>query len=344
MRRLIGVFLSLFLLTGCSGWLEWVPLPDRGSEVPQRIISPAVKIDEIYYRGVLPYRTSAFSGLSRVPSLNRTHLEKSMMETALLYFSPAHYLYEEGQLIGADTGQRWIAEINEGLGHQVLLGLHEADFLTEQGELGGMVLGLVWTRQYTDQSSGETVRLDEEQLLPLIRSGASELVMRLRQTVGVPVVLVNMVMDPGVNYVPAPIRLQGMARAGESQISDWEEVNESFLLLPSQSSRLSAEMSQVNLSFIRLKQSVEEFFPRYINLSGTGRFLKGHLSELTIEMLTELDSRAQTVQLMQYLIAKLPEHFPNDTHINLYLSSSSRPEAIYVRQSDGTEWLHVYRN
>ncbi len=337
-------FCSLFLLSGCQ--VNLLPNESEEPEATPRIISPAADVNEIAYRGVLPYTPAAFSGLAKLNNLEKSHIERSMIDTATSRFSPDQFLFQEGQLVSQEEGSTWLKEWEALLGHPFVLGFLEHDYLTEQGELGGMVVGIAVTNGYTPTKNGapaSPVRFSEDEIRQMSQTVADDLVGRLRQKTNVPLVLLIVAHDPDEAFVPGGILQVGDVREGNQKVSRWQEVAEEWMLLPHPRGGQEAHQIEVNNVFKQLQGQIEDYFPHFASVSGMARFQKQQLVELIVEINAEYDSQEQITQLAQFVIAKLPELVSNQVQVNLYIRSLNLPQAVYVRQADGTEFFHLYR-
>lgn len=345
-RKMWTVSLAgLLLLSACQTGL----LPqnqEEAEEVMPRIISPAADVSEIDYRGVLPYQPAAFSGLSKLNDLQRGHMERAMFEAAVTRFDPEKHLFQEGQWISREEGNEWLESLNTALEHPFVLGFLEHDYLTEQGELAGMVVGVAVTTGYTPTAEGapsSPVRFSEEDIRRMAQTVADDLTGRLRQKTDVPLVFLLVTHDMDEQFVPGGVFLQGEAAAGEQTVERWTEVDEEWILLPNPRGGQGAYQVEVHRNFQKLQEKIETYFPKFAGVSGMARFQKQQLVELIVEINAEYDSEAQIAQLAQYVIAMLPEWVSQHVRINLYIRSLNMPQAVYVRQSDGQEFFHLYR-
>lgn len=340
-----GVTALLLLLGACQPGL--LPQDEENTEeVTPRIIGPSVDVNEIDYRGVLPYEPAAFAGLSKLDDLERGHMERAMFEAAVGRFAPEEHLFQEGRWVSQQEGTEWLRSLNEVLGHPFVLGFLEHDYLTEQGELAGMVVGVAVTDGYTptvDGVPGNPVRFADEDMRRMSQTAADDLAGRLRQKTDVPLVFLVVVHEMNEDFLPGRVLLQGEVAAGEYKVERWTEVDEEWMLLPNPRGGQGEHQVEVHRNFQKLQEKIESYFPKYAGITGMARFQKGQLVELTVEMNAEYDSEAQITQLAQYAIAALPELFPQDVRVNLYIRSLNMPQAVYVRQRDGREFFHLYR-
>jgi len=344
--RILGplVLTGLLLLSACQTVLPQDK--ENVEDVTPRIISPSVDVNEIDYRGVLPYEPAAFAGLYKLDDLERTHMERAMFEAAVSRFAPERHLFQEGKWVSREEGNEWLKSLNEALGHPFVLGFLEHDYLTEQGELAGMVLGVAVTNGYTPKDNGTTgapVRFSEDDMRRLSQTVSDDLAARLRQKTDVPLVFLVVVHEMNEDFLPGGVFLQGEVAAGGQKVERWTEVDEEWMLLPHPRGGQGQHQVDVHRSFQRLQERIESYFPKYAGLSGMARFQREHLVELTVEINAEYDSEAQITQLAQYTIAVLPELFPQEPRVNLYFRSLNMPQAVYVRQGDGSEFFHLYR-
>mgnify|MGYP001482652247 CR=1 FL=1 len=340
------VLAVLLMLSACQPGLLPQEQEDVADDVTPHIISPVADVSEIDYRGVLPYAPVAYAGLSKLNDLERGHMERAMFEAAVNRFAPEKHLFQEGQWVTRQEGAEWVESLNATLGHPFVLGFLEHDYLTEQGELAGMVLGVAVTTGYIPEIGSEPaspVRFSEEDLRRMSQTVADDLTRRLRQKTDVPLVFLLVTHEMEARFVPGGVFLQGEVAAGEHRVERWTEVHEEWMLLPHPRGGQGAHQVDVHRSFQKLQEKIETYFPKYAGVTGMARFQKEQLVEVTVEINAEYDSEAQITQLAQYVIAMLPEWVAPHVRVNVYIRSLNMPQAVYVRQSDGREFFHLYR-
>lgn len=360
MRRIFFIPLLcivIIALSGCLNIRDQNEQEEGDTTVEEEWLRPTIQIDEKYYAGLSPLRESPTANLTADPvsnRLDRDRFELGLMEIAQNYFPTENHLFVSGQLISKEEGRKWLAEessqMPDGLNppeapSKVLKQILEHNYYASNGqELKGVVVGLALASTYMEQrDNGEEQRLyyTADQLRTYGYAMAEKIVERLRNKgVNVPIVTALYQLEEVDAYRPGNFLSVGYAEA-EGKISGWETINEVYMLFPSQA--LERLDSQLASAYKKLVQDVDDFFPRYVGLVGTGRFVDEQLAELELEATTEFAGMAEVIQLTQYIGSRALEMLPEQTYFALYVSSINEPKAILVRQPGEEPALHIYR-
>ena len=359
-RKLLSIpllCLLIILLTGCLNIRDQNKQDDGGTTVEDGWLRPTIQIDEKYYAGLSPLKESPTAILTAETlnhRLDRDRFELGLMEIAQNYFPTDDHLFVGGQIISEEEGRKWLAvestQTPEGLNppdapSKVLKQILEHNYYSPNGqELSGVVVGLALASTYMEKrENGEEQRLyyTADQLRTYGYTMAEKIVERLRSKgVNVPIVTALYQLEEVDAYRPGNFLSVGFAEAGKN-ISGWETINEVYMLFPSQA--LERLDSQLASEYQKLVQDVNDFFPRYVGLVGTGRFVDEQLVELELKATTEFASMAEVIQLTQYIGVKAMDMLPEQTFFALYVSSINEPKAILVRQPGEEPSMHIYR-
>ncbi|HZG15753.1 MAG TPA: CamS family sex pheromone protein [Candidatus Bathyarchaeia archaeon] len=337
--------------TACSLW----PGKEETKETPTPTISPVIEVSENYYGSVPPYRQNQTRGmLSRLtPSSYRmdfSHLELGLMEIAQETFSNEDYYFQEGQQIKKEQVTAWLsrakddpAGVNPDQGPSLLVHVLEHDYLEkETRKLSGIVLGLSLSPVYEDASGQEKKYTVDE-----LRAKGQQIASRIVQTVRaenqqIPmVVALYQVPDRNSTMIPGSFISTGTVNATDSSVSKWQPIDEKYYLFPS--TEVEKDQPQISLQFDKLMKQIQSFFQEYVGITGTGRFMGGKMTELTITATAEYDSRTEVLQFTQYAASLINQLIDKDVHVNLYVQSINQPLSIYVRPPDGEAYMHIYR-
>jgi protein involved in sex pheromone biosynthesis len=322
-------------------------------------IAPTVQVEEKYYGGLSPLEPSTSRGLLLAGStldqyrLDAERLELGLLEIAQGYFALGDHLFMEGQVISKDDLSEWLriksekypGGLNpEGSSERILRYILEHNYTDEKGKLKGMVLGLSLASTYEVTKDGETKTMiytdDElrnfgiemaEQLIPNIRRSQDD----------IPIVIALYKLEEKHSLAPGNFLSVGFVKKKENRIEDWKSIQEIYFLFPSQA--ISSYKPELSKSFTNYKKNVEAFFPNYVGVIGTGRFIEEKLVELTIDVTTEFASKTEAIQLTQFLGGRAIETFSEDVHLNIYVKSVNEPQSIFIRPIDGEAVMHVYR-
>jgi protein involved in sex pheromone biosynthesis len=371
--KIISISLTTFFiissLTGC------LPKTDEEPEViefeePSLVIAPSVQVEEKYYRGLLPFKTSLTRG-SLQTRLNRYRLDSERLELGLMeiaqdFFPLDTHLFREGQIIDNEDLTAWLRIKSDtdkrGLNpeensERILLHILEHNYKNLKGDsLEGIVVALSLASTYTverevNEGEGKVVRTEKLHYTAdeLRNHGArmADLVAERIRSKGndVPIVVALYQLEEENSLVPGNFLSVGYVEKDQNYISTWTAINETYFLFPSNAlARFDSERSTTYYDdFNRFGEDIQTYFPNYVGTIGVGRFIDEQLVELTLKITTEVASKTEVIQLTQFLGGKAVETFPENTHLNIYVQSVNQPQSIFVRPVDGEPLMHIYR-
>jgi protein involved in sex pheromone biosynthesis len=360
-KALLLICVSMMLiLTGC--------LPNEGSqngEAPFQWtpITPLQTVFENYYRSNTnqPFKPSQSRGmLSQASTLQEYRLDAERLELGLLelaqnYFHPEEYFFQEGQVINSTLLTNWLRIRGEGATQGLNTDAYEARILRhilehnyvniETNELEGIVLGLSVTSSYrVTQPNGVAIThyFNEDEVRNLGARFAEQITERLRQrNQQVPIIFAIYQLEDQRSIVPGNFVTVGYVEAGQNYVSQWRSVNETYLLFPS--TALTQFDRVLSRAFNDFRREVQEFFPNFVGIIGKGRFIDEQLVEITLNVNTQFASKTEVIQLTQFMGNKAIAMLDDHVHINLYVDSVNRSEAIFVRAVGQAPMMHVYR-
>lgn len=326
---------------------------DEKPNTPTPTLSPIVEVSESYHGSVPPYKKNQTRGLLAEVSNYRidfSHLELGLMEIARETFPTDEYFFQEGQQISRDQVLAWLSnpeEHPEGLnpvkGPNTLIHVLEHDYLDKKNRmLSGIVLGITLSPVYQD-ASGQSKLYSLEELRQKGKQIAFKIVSKVRaENQQIPMVIaLYQVPDPNSTLIPGRFILTGTVSATESEVSQWQQIDEEYFLFPSDA--VYQKYDHISLQYDELMKKAQSYFGEYVGMTGVGRFMGGELIELTITATAEYDSRTEVLQFTQFMASQVNQLFDKNVHINIYIQSISQPLALYVRPSEGEPYLHIYR-
>ncbi len=270
-------------------------------------------------------------------------------------YDPAVYIFQEGQVLTTNDIDPLINAEKNTQFENFLFSITEQDYLSEDGSFAGMVVGVVVSPQYYEKDENGEYKRDifgvkikkkytEEELIEKSKSLVNELVSIIRSKTDVPLYFGIMKAETIDMKIPGTFFLTGDVLQGEKNVTKFTSINEKYLFLPTDINQSNEKYVEIARGFNHFKEDVDEYIPRFAGITGLARFANDNLIELSLEIYTEYDSTVEVIQLTQFAIAMIPKYFPADTHINLYISTIDKPKAIYVKNADGEDFMHIYRN
>lgn len=348
---ILALIVALAFTGGCSN------KKNGDGDGQSAIISPDIKINEQYYRGVLPYRKSPINGTLRsLPNrLDASHFELTLFEYAKKSFNPASHVFAEGHILTNAMISPYISAERGSFYEGFVYSMLEHDYYAEDGTFKGMVVGVTVSPTYyaTDENGeylrnvfGERIKQNytTEEIVEKSKSLLEDLTLLIRRETFVPIEFAVMRAEGNDTKIPGTFVLTASTLIGERSVAKFTPVNEKFHLLPIAASKLTDNETDISRAFNQFKKDIGDFLPRFAGVTGLARFVDGAIVELKLEMYTEFDSAAEVIQLTQFSIDRIGKYFPERIPINLYVSTINKPKALYIRSANGDDFMHIYRN
>lgn len=353
-RIIVFLIISFTLIvSGCS--FPITKEEQNNSLESTSIIAPSVKLNEQYYRGVLPYKQSRINGmLQDIPyKLDSKYFELGLLELAKSVYDPSNYIFQEGQILTMNDIEPLLNSDNYPQYDNFVYTVAEHDYLYENGEYGGVMIGLlVSPKYYLRDENGDYLRNEngarmydyytDEELQDKSKQLAADVASLVRRKVPDTSVTVGVMKaelkDP---KLPGTFFLLGESNQENSGFT-WKEIDEYYLFLPAELKMEDKNSDIVNI-FNYFKGEMDDYLPGFAGITGLARIVNGELVEITIKSLAEFDSTTQIIQYTQFGISRINKYFPENTHVNFYVNTIDKPKALYIRKSNGEDFMHIYR-
>lgn len=364
----------LLFIAGC------IPTPDNSDEEviqdseekeQETVIIPDLQIKDNYYRTLLPFKSSASRGLV-VSNLNTRYdvreVEEGLLRLSTQQFSTEDHFFQEGQYITEEMALSWIRRnseenpdgLNPALPEEMteetteqeiadkapiyLAHVVEQNYLVMTGDnkvrLDGISIGLALNSVYYPRN-GKDVPIPDNVLEEQGTLMAEEIVSRLRSIEGlenIPIMIGLFKQASNNSIVPGNYFATVVAEGGKGP-AGWKKIDEKHVLFPASGN--DEEYRDVNTKFQNFKQSIDDYFPSFVNVIGRGYYANGTLRSLEIEVPIQFYGKSETIGFVQYLtgqISKLP-----NVPIEVSITSSNGPEALIVKEPGNEEpYIHIY--
>ncbi len=374
MKRIWWIPIGVLLLTGCvpSGNDE-AEVVNTEEEVETAII-PSMQIDEHYYRTLLPYKQSATRGkiVSRLNSrYDIKEAEYGLLRLSQRQFSPDDYFFQEGQMITDEEATSWLRRTSEdnpnGLNPadkrsqeqqdsgvrpepEFLAHILEQNYMVKTAEdkirLGGVSIGLAMNTVYYSTADGISYEepVPREEIVSEGRRMADEIVSRLREKEGmadVPILVSLFAQNSRNAMTPGTYFSYGAAPKGESEVSNWNDINEAYVVFPTAGT--NEQYRDIDTAFRNFKQDVEVYFSNFTSVIGKGFYENDQLQELKIEVPIQFYGSAEVIGFTQYVTGLVMEHFPDNIQLEVSIVSTNGPEALILRKAgEADPVVHIY--
>ncbi len=229
----------------------------------------------------------------------------------------------------------------------------EHNYLVKNNEdkavLGGVVIGLAMNsvHYYQKEAYGATyeTKIDHDVLEREGKKMADEVLRRVRQIKGlkdVPITIALFKQESRTSVVPGSFFAYANASKGSSELGGWEEINEKYVLFPSNEAEKNHRDDLT--AFLNFKQDVEKYFPNFNGVIGKAFYAHDQLQEVNIDIPIQFYGKAEGIGFTQYVTGLVVKHFPEYISVQVNISSVNGPEALVVRKADQSEpFVHIYQ-
>lgn len=373
--RLIPAIIAAAMLVGCvpSNKEETELTQESQQEKVETTIIPSLQIDESYYKTLIPYKKSASRGLivsNIYTKYDVKEVEMGLMRLSQNEFDTENYYFQEGQYLAESTVKSWLArssQTDDGLNPATtetmtaeeratkapvyLAHIVEQNYLTKTNDnkvkLGGISIGLALNSIYYYQKEkyGEYYEepIPEAALAEQGKKMAAEIVSRLRsrdELKDVPIVVGLFKQQARNQIIPGTYFSYGVAKEGKNDLSDWQDINEEYVLFPTDDSQdVYREDSK---HFKDFKLDIDKYFSNYTSVIGKGFYKDKKIQKLMIEVPIQFFGTTEVIGFTQYLTGVLIKRF-NNVHVEVSITSINGPEALIVKEVNNIDPdVHIY--
>jgi protein involved in sex pheromone biosynthesis len=376
LKKLVVILSLALLLSGCvplSGDQEGEII--QGNETENKddtAIIPKFQISDSYYKTLSPFKPSDARGLtvSRLHTrLDSDEMEEGLLRIAQETFPTDTYFFQEGQYLDRKTVSSWLGRQTEenslGLNPSIenkhdanqnkenpiyLAHILEHNFLTKSGEesvkLSGLAIGLAMNSVHyyeTEEGYPRELAIPHEQIVREGKRIADSVVTRLRQIEGleeIPITIGLFKQRERTAIIPGNYFAFGTTNAGGSTL-DWTDINEEYVLFPSSAG--TEKYRDDATQFQLFQQDVQQYFPNYNGIVGTGYYINNDMQKITIDINIQFYGKAEVIGFAQYVGGLLMETFNPYVTIEVRVSSIKGQEALILREANMEEpVVHIY--
>ncbi|QNQ82671.1 CamS family sex pheromone protein [Lactobacillus sp. PV037] len=315
------------------------------------------------------YVTSPIEGLTENSSDNSVDgraLEAGLMAISQGTFSPAKYVFQEGQEISSATATDWLARKSknnpEGLNLKstgtknytpiILDQILEQDYLVKSGtsyKVSGISLGLALNSvdYYNKVKNGAeySKNISRAQQEKLGKNAANEIVARLRKRKA----LKNVTLIVGLfsktdkdSLVGGNYFTYGIANANSSKIDKWKTVNNQSQVLPVVGNEKAINSNDAT-AFSDFKTAIEGYFPNISGVTATVKYQDGKLKQMNINVTTQFFGYAQIESFSRLVLSSAKKYLPKDAPIEIKIGSVNETQALIAKNSaDDSYYTHIF--
>ena len=207
--------------------------------------------------------------------------------------------------------------------------------------LEGVTIGLALNPYQTWKNElryDQTIVLDENTLIEKGKEIAQRVIDILRtqeQFETVPIMIGLYIVQEESAVTPGHMVAKTLVGEKNSQIKNWEKVNEKYYLLPDNNTL--AFDSNLSNQFSAFKQVIKEYYPHYYGIIGIAHFMDDKLTNLEITVNIDFYGLAEKLSFHQLLAQLIPESFSPEYNIDVVIRSSEEIYGVLKRPANERE-------
>jgi protein involved in sex pheromone biosynthesis len=211
---------------------------------------------------------------------------------------------------------------------------------TEEGlELAGVSIGLALNQiDYYRDDLGNRLQqpIPTEELLEAGREMADKVISRMRNIEGLeetPILIGLYEQSTQDDLAPGTYVAVGFVENGNTNVSNWENVNENRLVFP-----LEGMQSAEGSNFANFRSEVEGFFPNVSGVTGIAHYVEDQLVNLEITITTQFYGKGEIIAFTQFLNEAGKTYLPNSVPTQINVESLNGMESYLYRDAEQEDY------
>lgn len=366
MKRILLLLIIISLVaSGCGNIGQDDTIEQEEESETEVSIIPSHSLEDSQYKILLPYRPSAARGAITNQVTNRVdidELEEGLRRHSTTVFSPDKYVFEEGQYLTTEKVFELIDDLNPTIKDEsskkeheknprIFSHILEQNFLERKDnrvDLVGISIGISLKSVYRYQTAtGGPDYYEEISKNEMIKEGekiAQSVLKEIREVEGlesVPVMIALFREEEQSSPVPGNFIQKTVIKEGDTKIGKWEKIDEEYVLFPSSKAKDNYPTDYQKVK--AFSEKIEDYFPNYVGVVGTGFYINGDLTNLSIDVPIEFYGKGEVVGFTQYAYGIVQEIFDNHYDIEVSVFSTDRAESLIYRDSGEEEpKVHIF--
>lgn len=141
--------------------------------------------------------------------------------------------------------------------------------------------------------------------------------------------------------IPGNFVAKGFVEGGETSIDNWEDINEKYVLFPSDEAEEDHFDDQQAVN--NFGNEVAKYFPNYVGVIGEGLYFNDELKQLTLEIPIEFYGQGEVIGFTQYAYGLVQDIFEDYYDLEVKITSSNQVESFIFREAGEKEpTVHIF--
>ncbi|EIS6280044.1 CamS family sex pheromone protein [Staphylococcus pseudintermedius] len=221
---------------------------------------------------------------------------------------------------------------------------------TKRKDIEGMTIGLAMNSVYYYQKEkyGETYheKLDEKEIKKQGRQMAEEMLVRLRENddlKDIPITFAIYIQSAQEDIIPGRFVSYATAEKKGSKLSDWHQIDQKTVLLPS--SEASDLNENLNANFKDFNSALQSYFSNFTQAVGKAEFKNKKVQNLTVDLPIDYYGKAELIGITQYVTQLAEKDFKSVDQYEIHIKDGSQPRALIRKtKEEKSPQVHIYQN
>jgi len=212
-------------------------------------------------------------------------------------------------------------------------------------ELAGLSIAIAMKSVYQFETESKGPYFHDIPKKEMLKKGkeASETILKrirsMEELQDIPIMIALYREEEQSSPVPGNFVAKTVVSKNETEIEDWETIDEEYVLFPSDKGKKDYYEDHELISSFGDK--VAEYFPNYTGVVGEGFYIDGELQKMSIDIPIEFYGSGEVVGFTQYAYGLVEEMFSPNYDLDIQIKSSDQLESLIYRDVDDEE-LHVH--
>ncbi|ARJ50175.1 CamS family sex pheromone protein [Staphylococcus lutrae] len=217
-------------------------------------------------------------------------------------------------------------------------------------QIEGMTIGLAMNSVYYYQKEqyGETyhVKLNEKEVKEKGRQMAEEMLTRLRENddlKDIPITFAIYIQSAQEDIIPGYFDSYATSDEKGSKLSDWHQLNQKTVLLPS--SEVADLNETLNANFKDFNSALQSYFSNFTQAVGKAKFKNKKVNDLIVDVPIDYYGKAELIGITQYVTQLAEKDFKSIDQYEIHIKDGSESRALIRKTKDNrSPDVHIYQN
>lgn len=175
---------------------------------------------------------------------------------------------------------------------------------------------------------------------------AEEMLVRLRENddlKDIPITFAIYIQSAQEDIIPGRFVSYATAEKKGSKLSDWHQIDQKTVLLPS--SEASDLNENLNANFKDFNSALQSYFSNFTQAVGKAEFKNKKVQNLTVDLPIDYYGKAELIGITQYVTQLAEKDFKSVDQYEIHIKDGSQPRALIRKtKEEKSPQVHIYQN